>query len=71
MTNDITNNFTIEEIYLIRTCNLRPPNRDRIISELKDYLELEEMKDLVRRVIGKLEYISGEELQSLWEYPLE
>lgn len=68
---DIGNKFTLEEIYLIRTCNLTVPDRDRIRDELTDYLELAGMKELVRGVINKLEYISGEELQKLWEYPLD
>lgn len=68
---DITNKFTLEEIYLIRTCNLRIPDRDRIREELKDYLDLTGMKELVRGVIDKLEYVTGEELQNLWEYPLD
>lgn len=68
---DIGGKFTLEEIYLIRTCNLTVPNKDRIREELKDYLELDGMKELVRGVIDKLEYISGEELQKLWEYPLD
>lgn len=71
MTKDITSKFTLEEIYLIRTCNLRTPDRDRIISELKDYLDLEGMKEMVRGVIGKLEYATGEELRCLLEYPLD
>lgn len=69
--NDITSKFTLEEIYLIRTCNLRNPDRNKIISELKDYLDLEGMKEIVRGVIGKLEYATGEELKCLWEYPLD
>lgn len=71
MTKDITSKFTLEEIYLIRTCNLRTPDKDRIISELKDYLDLEGMKEMVRGVIGKLEYATEEELRCLWEYPLD
>lgn len=71
MTKDITSKFTLEEIYLIRTCNLRTPDKDRIISELKDYLDLEGMKEMVRGVIGKLEYATGEELRCLLEYPLD
>lgn len=69
--NNITSKFTLEEIYLIRSCNLRTPDRDRIKSELKDYLDLDGMKELVRGVIDKLEYVTGEELQNLWEYPLD
>lgn len=69
--NDITSKFTLEEIYLIRTCNLNTPDRNKIISELKDYLDLEGMKEIVRGVIGKLEYATGEELTCLWEYPLD
>ena len=71
MTKDITQKFTLEEIYLIRSCNLRTPDKDRISSELKGYLDLDGMKDLVRGVIDKLEYVTGEELQNLWEYPLD
>lgn len=68
---DITSKFTLEEIYLIRSCNLMIPDRDRIKSELKGYLDLAGMKELVRGAIDKLEYITGEELQNLWEYPLD
>lgn len=68
---DITSKFTLEEIYLIRSCNLAIPDRDRIKSELKGYLDLAGMKELVRGAIDKLEYITGEELQNLWEYPLD
>lgn len=71
MMRDITQKFTLEEIYLIRSCNLRTPDKDRISSELKGYLDLAGMKELVRGVIDKLEYVTGEELQNLWEYPLD
>lgn len=71
MTKDITSKFTLEEIYLIRSCNLRIPDKNRIRSVLEDYLDLAGMKEVVRGVIDKLEYVTGEELQNLWEYPLD
>lgn len=71
MMQDITQKFTLEEIYLIRSCNLRTPDKDRISSELEGYLDLAGMKEMVRGVIDKLEYVTGEELQNLWTYPLD
>ena len=68
---DITSKFTLEEIYLIRSCNLKTPDKGRIRSELEGYLDLSGMKEMVRGVIEKLEYVTGEELQNLWAYPLD
>lgn len=71
MINDIINKFTLEEIYLIRSCNLKTPDKDRIKAELKDYLDLEGMEELVSGVLDKLEYVTEEELQKLWGFSLD
>ncbi len=65
------NKFTLEEIYLIRSCNLKTPDKDRIITELSGYLELAGMGEIVRMILGKLENATERELQELWEFPLE
>ncbi len=69
--NDIISKYTLEEIYLIRTCNLSTPDRNRIIAELKDYLNLAGMKEIVRGLVDKLAYATGEEIKCLLEYPLD
>lgn len=45
--------FTLEEIYLIRACSLKTPDRDSIIKELEGYLDLEGMEDIVRGILKK------------------
>lgn len=67
----ILNKFTLEEIYLIRTCNLKTPDKDRIIDELKRYLDLEGMEEIVGKALDKLEKITEKELQELWEFSLD
>ena len=67
----ILNKFTWEEIYLIRACNLKTPDRDRIINELKGYLDLPGMEESVRKVLEKLEKVTEGELQDLWEFSLD
>lgn len=69
--NNIINKFTLEEIYLIRSCNLKTPDKNRIKSELNDYLDLEGMKELVSGVLDKLESVTEEELQKIWEFSLD
>lgn len=63
--------FTLEEIYLIRSCNLRKPDKDRIQRELEGYLELEGMKEVVRGVLEKLEEASADDLEKVWEISLD
>jgi hypothetical protein len=67
----ILNKFTLEEIYLIRTCNLKTPDKDKIIEGLEGYLELAEIGDIVRGVIDKIEKVTEEELKKLWEVSLD
>ena len=67
----ILNKFTLEEIYLIRTCNLKTPDRDSIIKELEGYLDLEGMEDIVRGILKKMEKVTEEELKKLWEVSLD
>lgn len=67
----ILNKFTLEEIYLIRTCNLKTPDRDRIVNELKRYLDLSGMEEIVRKILNKVEKTTEEELQELWEFSLD
>lgn len=67
----ILNKFTLEEIYLIRACNLKTPDKDKIIKELEGYLGLAEIGDIVREVIDKIEKVTEEELKKLWEVSLD
>ena len=67
MSKVILDKFTLEEIYLIRSCNLRKPDKDRIQRELEGYLELEGMKEVVRGVLKKLEEASADDLEKVWE----
>lgn len=69
--NNTLKKFTLEEVYLIRTCNLKEPNRDKIIKELKEYLVLEGMGEIVRTVLDKLEKSTEQELQELWDFSLD
>lgn len=71
MTDTILNKFTLEEIYLIRSCNLKNPDKARIKKELKEYLELAGMKEAVESVIKKVEDASAEELTAVWEFSLD
>ena len=48
--------FTLEEIYLIRSCNLRKP---------------EGMKEMVCGVLEKLEKSSADDLEKIWEMSLD
>ncbi len=69
--NKTLNKFTLEEIYLIKTCNLKTPDRDRIIKELKGYLDLAGMEEIIGKVLDKLEKATEKELQELWEFSLD
>jgi hypothetical protein len=63
--------FTLEEIYLIRACSLKTPDRDSIIKELEGYLDLEGMEDIVRGILKKMEKVTEGELKKLWEFSLD
>lgn len=63
--------LTVEEVYLIRSCNLRNPDKDRIKQELESYLELEGMKHIVSGVLKKLENASADDLKQIWEIRLD
>lgn len=69
--NNTLNKFTVEEVYLIRTCNLKTPDRERIIKELEGYLVLEGMEKIVRTVLDKLRKATEQELQELWDFSLD
>lgn len=71
MSKVILDKFTLEEIYLIRSCNLRKPDKVRIRQELEGYLELEGLKELVMRVLRKLEQSSTDDLEKIWEVSLD
>ena len=64
--NKTLNKFTLEEIYLIKTCNLKTPDRDRIIKELNGYLE-----EIIGKALDKIEKATEKELQELWEFSLD
>lgn len=66
------NQLTVEEVYLIRSCNLlRKPDKVRIKQELEGYLELDGMESLVRSVLKKLEDASEDDLKQIWEIQLD
>lgn len=67
----VLNKFNLEEIYLVRTCNLKVPDKERILKELKTYLDLDGMEAIVRNVMGKIRKATEEELKALWEFPLD
>lgn len=71
MSKVILDKFTLEEIYLIRSCNLRKPDKVRIKQELAGYLELEGMKEMVCGVLEKLEKSSADDLEKIWEMSLD
>lgn len=68
---DILDKFNLEEIYLVRTCNLKVLDKERILKELKTYLDLDGMEAIVRNVMGKIRKATEEELKALWEFPLD
>ena len=67
----VLNKFNLEAIYLVRTCNLKVPDKERILKELKTYLDLDGMEAIVRNVMGKIRKATEEELKALWEFPLD
>ncbi len=69
--NKTLNKFTLEEIYLIKTCNLKTPDRDRIIKELNGYLDLAWMEEIIGKALDKIEKATEKELQELWEFSLD
>lgn len=67
----IVDKLTLEEIYLVRSCNLRNPDKARIKQELEGYLELEGMGKMVGDVLKKLEGVSADDIKAIWEFPLD
>lgn len=67
----ITDMFTLEELYLVRSCNLKNPDKARIKKELEGYLELEGMREMVDNVLKKLENASLEDINEILEIPLD
>lgn len=71
MNEAILDRFTLEEVYLIRSCNLIRPDKVRIGQILESYLELQGMKELVNGVLKKLEAASEDDLKELWQISLD
>ncbi len=71
MNEAILDRFTLEEVYLIRSCNLIRPDKVRIRQILESYLELQGMKELVSGVLKKLEEFSADDLEKVWEISLD
>lgn len=65
----ILSKFTVEEIYLIKTC--KTGNKTENIQELEGYLKFvdSEMAETVHNAIKKLRKASDKEYQDLIDYP--
>lgn len=65
----ILSKFTVEEIYLIKTC--KTGNKTENIQEMKGYLKFvdSEMGETVHNAIKKLRKASDKEYQDLIDYP--
>lgn len=62
--------FTLEEIYLIRSCNSK--SRTKIINELNKYLKIDDpaIVEMANNVLTKLNKASDDELLEVINYPL-
>lgn len=63
------NDFTLEEIYLIKSCD--SDNRSGVIKELEKYLNYvdSDMKEIIHNALDKLHGISDKEFTDLRNYP--
>ena len=63
-------NFTLEEIYIFKTCNTT--NKNKSIQVLKTYLNTDDsaMKEMVQSVIDKLHKVTEREFLELINYPV-
>lgn len=62
--------FTLEEIYIFKTCNTT--NKNKSIQVLKTYLNTDDsaMKEMVQSVIDKLHKVTEQEFLELINYPV-
>lgn len=62
--------FTLEEIYLIRSCNSKC--RTKIVNELNKYLKINDatIVEMANNVLTKLNKASDDELLEVIDYPL-
>lgn len=62
--------FTLEEIYLIRSCNSKV--RTKIINELNKYLKINDpaIVEMANNALAKLNKASDDELLEVISYPL-
>lgn len=67
----IVDKFTLEELYLIRSCNVKNPDKTRITQELEGYLYLDGMKKIVGSVLKKLENATKDDVKAILECPLD
>lgn len=67
----IVDKFTLEEIYLIRSCNIKNPDKTRIMQELEGYLDLESMGEMVGITLKKLEGATIDDIKAILEIPLD
>ena len=65
----ILSKFTVEEIYLIKTC--KTVNKTENIQEMKEYLKFvySEMAEIVRNAIDKLCKATDKEYLDIRNYP--
>lgn len=63
------NDFTLEEIYLIKSCD--SDNKSGVIKELEKYLNYvdSDMKEIIYNALDKLHGISDKEFTDLRNYP--
>lgn len=62
--------FTLEEIYLIRSCNCK--DKTKIINELNNYLKINDpvIVEMASNTLAKLNKASDDELLEVINYPL-
>lgn len=67
----IVDKLTLEEIYLIRSCNIKNADKARIMKELKGYRDLAGMEKMVDIVLKKLEDATKDDIKAILEIPLD
>lgn len=64
---NVTNNFTVEEIVLIQSCNTN--NKDSAVHILRTYLNDDaSMNEIIRHSIDKLQKVSEQDFIELINY---
>lgn len=64
-------NFTLEEIYLIKSCD--SDDKSGVMKELKSYFKYvdSDMAEIINNALGKLSKLSDEAFADLRNYPKE